>query len=184
MARKAISAKLRALVLTRDGSRCLMCGARASDLGVTLEVDHVVPVDEGGADDLDNLATLCRRCNRGKSNLRLKDYRSLSLIPADLGDHFRFYHDNPRPGDAERFHLYLYYLDRTGVAPWQESFHWQWDISATEGDTSPNRDALMLRRRAEEEEKFEQDIRRQLSDSLTRLVSNERGLQRISARSC
>jgi hypothetical protein len=181
MARKPISAKLRALVLARDGSRCLMCGARASDPGVTLEVDHVIPVDEGGADDLDNLATLCQRCNRGKSNLRLKDYRSLSPIPGDLRGSYRFYHDPPGE-DRERFHLYLSYLDCTGVAPWPESFHWQWDISGTEWATSLNRDALMARRRAEEEEKFEQDIRRQLAESATRLILDERGLQRVSAR--
>jgi hypothetical protein len=155
-----------------------MCGAKAGDPGVTLEVDHVLSVDDGGTDDLDNLATLCRRCNRGKSSLRLKDYRDLSLIPDGLRGDFRFYHDPPS-GDLERFHLYLYYTytDRAGTGP----FHHEWIISGTEWATSPDRDALETRRRAEEEEEFEKAIRRELAESLTRLVRTERGLERISA---
>lgn len=35
---------------------------------IELTVDHVVPVDEGGAlTAMSNLVTACRRCNSGKS---------------------------------------------------------------------------------------------------------------------
>jgi 5-methylcytosine-specific restriction endonuclease McrA len=35
---------------------------------IELEVDHKVPVAQGGSDALDNLQTLCVDCNRGKRN--------------------------------------------------------------------------------------------------------------------
>ena len=57
--------KLRMRVLRRDGYRCRICGASASD-GVKLEVDHIVPVSKGGRTEERNLQTLCDRCNRGK----------------------------------------------------------------------------------------------------------------------
>ena len=31
-----------------------------------LEVDHIVPKNQGGSDDLSNLQALCFRCNAGK----------------------------------------------------------------------------------------------------------------------
>jgi 5-methylcytosine-specific restriction endonuclease McrA len=36
--------------------------------GVTLHVDHIVPVSRGGLTLDDNLQTLCQECNLGKSN--------------------------------------------------------------------------------------------------------------------
>jgi 5-methylcytosine-specific restriction endonuclease McrA len=65
--RNSISDKLRWLVLDRDCSRCVKCGLGPSST-VTLEVDHIVPVANGGFDTIDNLQTLCIRCNRGKSD--------------------------------------------------------------------------------------------------------------------
>lgn len=64
-ARKAITEKLRFQVLTRDGFRCKVCGRDAQD-GVKLEIDHIIPVDWGGTNDISNLQTLCEECNRGK----------------------------------------------------------------------------------------------------------------------
>ena len=60
--RKALSVRKRFFVFKRDKYRCRMCGAT----GVELEVDHVVPVANGGSDAIDNLQTLCFKCNRGK----------------------------------------------------------------------------------------------------------------------
>lgn len=40
---------------------------------VELEVDHVIPRADGGTDDLANLVTACRECNRGKG-CRSLDY--------------------------------------------------------------------------------------------------------------
>lgn len=68
--RKSISPRTRAQIFSRDGSKCRMCGRSAEE--VPLEVDHIFPHSQGGTDDLDNLATLCRDCNRGKSDLYLR----------------------------------------------------------------------------------------------------------------
>jgi len=63
--RKAISEKVRYQVFSRDAFRCRACG-RGADNGVKLTVDHVIPVDWGGTNDMSNLLTLCEQCNRGK----------------------------------------------------------------------------------------------------------------------
>lgn len=59
---QALSIRKRFLVFKRDKYRCRICKAT----GVELEVDHIVPLAAGGSDALDNLQTLCFRCNRGK----------------------------------------------------------------------------------------------------------------------
>ncbi len=63
---------LRYQVLARD-QRCLLCGATKDD--TRLHVDHIVPWSKGGATELDNLQTLCARCNLGKGNRATDDFR-------------------------------------------------------------------------------------------------------------
>jgi hypothetical protein len=46
----------------RDGSACVYCGTTEH-----LAVDHMVPVCQGGTDDIDNLARACRFCNSRKA---------------------------------------------------------------------------------------------------------------------
>lgn len=65
--RDAMTAGLRTKVMRRDSFRCQMCGAAQSD-GVTLHVDHILPVSHGGLTILENLQTLCAHCNLGKGN--------------------------------------------------------------------------------------------------------------------
>jgi hypothetical protein len=60
--RKPLSVRKRFFVFKRDRYRCRICGRS----GLELEVDHKVPVAQGGSDALDNLQTLCFDCNRGK----------------------------------------------------------------------------------------------------------------------
>lgn len=71
------SGRIRALVLERDRFRCRRCG-QSSREGASLEIDHIVPVSHGGTDLIDNLQTLCARCNNAKAD-------SLPL-PHDLGE--------------------------------------------------------------------------------------------------
>lgn len=60
---------LRYKVLSRDNFRCVICGqGQNPHLGITLEVDHIAPYSKGGETTLDNLQTLCNKCNSGKSN--------------------------------------------------------------------------------------------------------------------
>jgi hypothetical protein len=177
MKRKHLNKHLRVQVFARDGYRCLMCGRTANQ--VELQIDHVISVAEGGTDELENLATLCRDCNAGKSAYRFTDYRTMPVVSPHLGTHFRFLHD-PRTGDFERYHLYLYFKD--GIRPGSPdgNYHHTWTISGTKYDTSTDKCALEQRRRSEEEAKFLVEIRRQLVAAGKRLVENEEGVCRVN----
>ncbi len=59
--RRALTVAVRKAVWERDGGRCVQCGGQES-----LELDHVIPWADGGADTVGNLQLLCRTCNRGK----------------------------------------------------------------------------------------------------------------------
>ena len=63
--RSKMTNSLRYDVMKRDGFRCVLCGASADD-GVKLHVDHIIPVSKGGKTTIENLRTLCDRCNTGK----------------------------------------------------------------------------------------------------------------------
>jgi hypothetical protein len=71
---KFIRAGLWWSVLARDNWTCCSCGRTPAD-GVSLEVDHIRPRSKGGTDDINNLQTLCKKCNIGKSNKDSTDLR-------------------------------------------------------------------------------------------------------------
>jgi 5-methylcytosine-specific restriction endonuclease McrA len=60
-ARNKISAALRTAVYERDGYACVACNSRRQ-----LSLDHIHPYSLGGRDTLENLQTLCKRCNSSK----------------------------------------------------------------------------------------------------------------------
>lgn len=64
MKRKPIGNSKRFKVFERDGYTCRYCGSRPPE-GV-LEVDHFIPVKEGGDNEMSNLLTSCKECNQGK----------------------------------------------------------------------------------------------------------------------
>lgn len=68
--RKKLTSKLRYAIMQRDDFKCVLCGVDAAedDNRVKLEVDHIMPISKGGKTVADNLRTLCRECNRGKSD--------------------------------------------------------------------------------------------------------------------
>lgn len=75
-----IPLRLRYAVLERDGFRCVACGAAPdSRHNIKLEIDHKKPRADGGTTTLDNLQTMCTRCNRGKS-----DCKGTETMPAKL----------------------------------------------------------------------------------------------------
>lgn len=68
-ASRKISDKLRYAVLKRDHFKCCACGASpAKNPAVELHIDHIIPWSKGGSTTIDNLQTLCSKCNLGKSN--------------------------------------------------------------------------------------------------------------------
>jgi len=68
---KKVNPKLRWQILRRDNFACVLCGRKAVDRAV-LEVDHIIPVVEGGSSEDSNLRTTCFECNRGRSSRRAK----------------------------------------------------------------------------------------------------------------
>lgn len=56
--------ELRHCVLQRDNYKCRDCGATKDE--IRLEIDHIVPWIKGGKTILENLQTLCHKCNRSK----------------------------------------------------------------------------------------------------------------------
>lgn len=59
--RQAIPADLRWRVWERDNFTCLHCGTRKH-----LSIDHIIPESQGGLTIIENLQTLCVRCNSKK----------------------------------------------------------------------------------------------------------------------
>ena len=57
-------------VFERDSYTCHYCGKA----GGILEVDHIIAFSKGGADDLENLVTACRKCNRQKRNKSVEEF--------------------------------------------------------------------------------------------------------------
>ena len=71
--KRDINLRMRFVVLQRDDFKCCACGASpAKDPSVTLHVDHIVPWSKGGETIIDNLQTLCSKCNLGKSNMMME----------------------------------------------------------------------------------------------------------------
>lgn len=64
--RNPIDSRLRHEVFKRDGYKCKECGATKEEK--TLHCDHIIPVSQGGTDEMDNLQTLCSDCNLAKSD--------------------------------------------------------------------------------------------------------------------
>lgn len=63
------SLRLRFRVLQRDHFRCVQCGASPAKTPETvLHVDHMVAWSKGGETTLENLQTLCSKCNLGKGD--------------------------------------------------------------------------------------------------------------------
>lgn len=65
----AVSKRTRFEVFKRDGFSCQYCGRTPPT--VTLEVDHIIAIANGGEDRRDNLISACFDCNRGKSDVPL-----------------------------------------------------------------------------------------------------------------
>jgi hypothetical protein len=78
--RRGISWRLRFLVMRRDRFCCRSCGASpAHTPGVQLHVDHINPWSKGGKTILENLQSLCDKCNIGKSDLSFEETQQDAL---------------------------------------------------------------------------------------------------------
>lgn len=91
---------LRKLAIERDGYKCADCGTSGvlgSQKG-SLKVHHVIPQQQGGADTLDNMVTVCIPCHT-KRHVELKSYTfwrakpsPSALLPTDLTSYRERHH--------------------------------------------------------------------------------------------
>lgn len=52
-------------VIERDNFQCQACGVYLSG-GRDTHVDHIIPLRDGGSEDMSNKQTLCAPCNQAK----------------------------------------------------------------------------------------------------------------------
>lgn len=65
--RALMTPKLREFIKQRDNYSCCIChNSTANEPNLLLEIDHIVPLSRGGMTEVDNLQTLCWKCNRSK----------------------------------------------------------------------------------------------------------------------
>jgi hypothetical protein len=64
--RNPLDSRLRHECFKRDNYTCKECGATRKEK--MLHCDHIIPVSQGGTDELSNLQTLCDDCNLAKSD--------------------------------------------------------------------------------------------------------------------
>jgi len=68
--KRGINLQMRFIVMRRDNFKCKNCGrSPATDPTIILHVDHIKAWANGGETVLENLQTLCSKCNIGKSDL-------------------------------------------------------------------------------------------------------------------
>ena len=81
MGRKVFSGyyTLRWKILERDNFTCQYCGQKAPN--VSLHIDHILSIEDGGDYNPDNLKTACSACNMGKSGLAIIKRRKKLASP-------------------------------------------------------------------------------------------------------
>lgn len=72
-----IGKKDKTYIFIRDNKRCFYCGKRLKFRQTTL--DHFLPLSKGGKDEVFNLVTCCKKCNKIKSNIIYKDYKEIII---------------------------------------------------------------------------------------------------------
>lgn len=80
-ARETVPKATRSAVFTKTGGKCAYCAVRLTMKAGepnSFEVDHVLPVIEGGADDIANLIPSCRSCNSKKRAKTLVNFMGVS----------------------------------------------------------------------------------------------------------
>ncbi len=71
--RAVVPAWARRAIFYRDRGCCALCRADVSyllSLNAEPQIDHIVPLSQGGANDVTNLQLLCGKCNRSKGSSR------------------------------------------------------------------------------------------------------------------
>ena len=71
MSKRAVSARAKDEVFWRDGATCRLCKETLGDL--RWQCDHIVPLWDGGSNDMENLQALCANCHAEKTILEARE---------------------------------------------------------------------------------------------------------------
>jgi len=74
-ASRQISGTVKYEVLKRAKTRCELCGI--SNKIKAIEVDHIIPINKGGSNDISNLQALCYSCNSMKRDIDDINYHKI-----------------------------------------------------------------------------------------------------------
>jgi hypothetical protein len=107
-----IPVELRRQVIALDRGLCAYCQSAERLMGISFEIDHIVPLAAGGDTTLDNLCLSCPNCNRYKA--------------------FRITYDDPQTGQEIAFF-------HSRQQAWREHFVWSADGQWLHGLTPTGR---------------------------------------------
>lgn len=83
MIRRTIPKRIRQQVYEKYGGCCAYCGKLLEYKD--MQVDHLIPLRSGGADEMENYMPACRRCNHYKRGNSLEAFRRMiEKIPEKL----------------------------------------------------------------------------------------------------
>ena len=80
--------ELRSYLFNKYNGRCVYCGAKAE------EIEHIIPKSKGGTNSPHNLVIACKKCNKLKDKLSLKEFGKL------VGKDFSYLEPRKLPKDA------------------------------------------------------------------------------------
>ena len=81
--RKQLKQRTRREIYESLGGHCAYCGCELQYKD--MQLDHMVPLHVGGADELSNMLPACRSCNHYKATLTVEKFRSaIERFPAVL----------------------------------------------------------------------------------------------------
>lgn len=70
--RKTYSQDARKLIYNKANGRCELCGRKIIFEDMT--VDHIIPLSQGGLDEVENLQCTCNACNQFKQNIKPDEF--------------------------------------------------------------------------------------------------------------
>jgi hypothetical protein len=71
---RAVGGAVQQQVWVRDGFQCMYCFKPMGQPGVVLSIDHWIPIEMGGDEDMSNYLSSCRQCNKLKGNRDPKEF--------------------------------------------------------------------------------------------------------------
>lgn len=112
--RRRLAPKERQAVYNLTGGKCAYCGEQIAY--ADMQVDHVIPLHQGGADEACNMLPSCRSCNHYKRGMSLEKWRvQLEAIPATLERDCYTYRQGVRFGVvAPMQHKVVFYFEKIG----------------------------------------------------------------------